>query len=237
MSRIQTSSGSIGASNQWLGLGAGCVNDVLTSTRPLTPQGSPNGSPIYPEQLAGQASWSIGITGTWTGTIVFEVSSDGVTWTTALACPFGGGSGQANTTANGFFVASCANCTGVRARFSSYTNGTAQIMLMATDAPASIGASLQSSGSSTSKITSVNSSISSVVLLSANPARSGFIINNNGGFPIDIALAPVASATSYTASVAGGGVFQMPNPVDYTGVVSGVWLNTSGTAVITELSP
>jgi hypothetical protein len=67
------------------------------------------------------------ITGTWTGTISFQVSLDGTNWV-ALACSNSAslsGTFAASATSNAIFAASLAGYQFFRLRFTAYTSGTA----------------------------------------------------------------------------------------------------------------
>lgn len=104
----------------------------------------------------------------------------------------------------------------------------------------SSGNVIQTSTASHANITTIPATIASVAFLSINPARSGFIVNNNSNAPLQVACSVTASSVSYSASLGPNGTFTVPNPVDYTGVVSGLWLATpapTGSAVITEFTP
>lgn len=67
------------------------------------------------------------ITGTWTGTITFEASADGVAWTAVSMIVQSTSALATTTTANGLFILDNPGYSWVRARMSSYTSGTAQV--------------------------------------------------------------------------------------------------------------
>lgn len=239
MSQPQYESGVIGA-GQWVGVGAGCVNDVNAAGRPNDGNG-PGANTIYPPNLVGQMSCGIAITGTWTGTIVFEGTMDGTTYQACSASPFGGGAPVQSTTANGLFVAAIPGCTGFRVRATAMTNGEATVTLSATDAqpPPGAGTSIASGLSSTAVGTSVSATQLNILgnLLSANSSRQGFMIQNNSTQVLDVAFGTTAFTTAYGASIAPGGSLTMPPPVDFTGSVSGVWTGAVGSAQVTEFKP
>ena len=84
-------------------------------------------------------------------------------------------------------------------------------------------------------LSTVGASITPVTLLVANAARRRFTIVNEGVKTLFVAFAATASATAYTAAIAGGGVYEgVLN--DYTGIVTGVWSAANGNARITEIT-
>jgi hypothetical protein len=84
-------------------------------------------------------------------------------------------------------------------------------------------------------LTSVTASTGSVQLCAANPDRLGLFVHNDGSARLYLALAPTASAASFTVAVEPDGFYEVPNPV-YTGIVSGSWAATGGAARVTEVS-
>jgi hypothetical protein len=83
-------------------------------------------------------------------------------------------------------------------------------------------------------ITSVPSSVTSVTLLAANPARRYFVINNASSKILHIAFAATASAALYTIIIAPNTDYEAPVN-GYTGAVSGIWTAVNGNAIITEV--
>jgi hypothetical protein len=88
---------------------------------------------------------------------------------------------------------------------------------------------------STSVITSVPASITSVTLLAANAARRQFFINNVSGKILRVAFAATASTSAYTILIAANGAYESPLN-GYTGLITGIWAGTGGTAIITEVT-
>ena len=71
----------------------------------------------------------IQVTGTWTGTLTFEVSVDGTNFVTLGVTPTAGGAVVTTATANGAWTVQNGGYTTVRARFSTPTSGTPVITL------------------------------------------------------------------------------------------------------------
>lgn len=84
-------------------------------------------------------------------------------------------------------------------------------------------------------LTSVNSSTSSVTLLTANANRRKFIIVNAGTKILYIAFAATATTSAYTVALAANGVYES-EVGDYSGIVTGVWSAVNGAAKITEIT-
>jgi hypothetical protein len=87
---------------------------------------------------------------------------------------------------------------------------------------------------STSTVTSVTASVTSVTLLAANSTRSRVTVYNDSTADLYLKLGDVASATSFTIKVAGGGYYETPDPI-WRGVIDGIWSAANGAARITEL--
>lgn len=79
--------------------------------------------------VTGQGSVGIQVTGTWTGTITFEGSVDGLNFQAITAFPTNSTTGATTTTSNGVWSTSVAGLTIIRVRMSSYTSGTAMVSM------------------------------------------------------------------------------------------------------------
>ena len=79
----------------------------------------------------GSGTVTIGITGTWTGTLVFEVTIDSINWISYPAISLSSGSVVTSTTVNGNFELPCAGYEQVRVRGNTVASGTANIALNA----------------------------------------------------------------------------------------------------------
>ena len=86
--------------------------------------------------------------------------------------------------------------------------------------------------STTAGVTSVNSSASSVMLLSANVGRQGAGIFNDSTAALYVKLGATASTTSFTAKIAAGAYFEVP--YGYVGRIDGIWESANGAARVTE---
>lgn len=95
---------------------------------------------------------------------------------------------------------------------------------------------IESQKPSTSVITSIDASNTSITLLASNANRLGATIFNDAmnTVVLYLKLGAVASTTSYTVQIIGGGYYEIP--FSYTGIIDGVWNTTSAVARITELS-
>lgn len=87
-----------------------------------------NGSPLL---MSGYKTGTLQVTGTWAGTITFEVTLDGTNWVTATLLDISSTSRvhKDTTTANGLFSADeYAGCLYLRARISTYTSGAVTVI-------------------------------------------------------------------------------------------------------------
>lgn len=69
------------------------------------------------------------LTGTWTGTITFECTVDGVNWVALSVFPSNSVTAATTATGNGVWSAQNAGFAGVRARFSTASTGTPKITI------------------------------------------------------------------------------------------------------------
>jgi hypothetical protein len=74
-----------------------------------------------------------------------------------------------------------------------------------------------------------------VQLLGADASRKGLNIFNASSGALYVAFSAVASLKSYTLQIPPNTLYEMPQPI-YTGIMSGIWSNASGNALITPIS-
>lgn len=84
--------------------------------------------------VIGQGTSGFQITGTFTGTLQFEQTVDGTTFTTWPVTANGAAFTVTSTTGTGLWFGSVAGVRQVRVRFSAYTSGTAQITMVTASA-------------------------------------------------------------------------------------------------------
>jgi hypothetical protein len=94
--------------------------------------------------------------------------------------------------------------------------------------------SVSDAGNATSAVASVSASITTVTLKAANSARKGLAINNDSASVLYLKLGATASTASYTVKMAANSYFECP--YNYTGVVDGIWVSATGSALVTEVS-
>lgn len=70
---------------------------------------------------------TVQLTGTWAGTVTFEVSVNGTNWVTAQALPSNSGTAVTTTTANGAWKFSYGAYPFYRLKMTAYTSGTATV--------------------------------------------------------------------------------------------------------------
>lgn len=81
--------------------------------------------------LNGNNAGAAQITGTWVGTITFEASLDGTTWTAINAVSASTSTPQTTTTANGLYRLTPGGVQQIRANMTAFTSGSATISLRA----------------------------------------------------------------------------------------------------------
>lgn len=79
--------------------------------------------------LTGQSAAAAQITGTWVGTITFEASLDGTTWTALNAVSASTSTPQTTTTVNGLYRITPGGLQQIRANMSAFTSGSASVLL------------------------------------------------------------------------------------------------------------
>lgn len=122
----------------------------MSSTGAITASGSTCGTTnacialnLFNSPSLSTTAASVLITGTFSGTIQFEASVDGITFVSIPGAPAGGGASVTSTTGTGTWTFGIAAFTVFRARASAYASGTATITIQASGgsgAGGSIGA-------------------------------------------------------------------------------------------------
>lgn len=101
------------------------TNDVVATGT----AGALNGAvTVAPQSMA---SVNIGVSGTWVGTLTFEVSIDGTNFYAVNTVPVSGGTVVQSTTANGAWTGTIPGFNSFRVRMSAYTSGTATVTIRA----------------------------------------------------------------------------------------------------------
>lgn len=88
--------------------------------------------------------------------------------------------------------------------------------------------------SSTATLTNVASSATNVTILASNAGRKGAVVVNDSSKILYIKFGTVATATSYTAQLRAGDMYEVP--FGYTGNIDGIWASANGAARVTELT-
>jgi hypothetical protein len=84
--------------------------------------------------VAGRARLGVQVSGTFVGTVTFEVTIDGVNWAALTVTPAAGGAAVTTATAPGLFSGVVSGFSRFRARVSAYTSGAITVDALATDA-------------------------------------------------------------------------------------------------------
>ena len=98
------------------------------ATLQLTGSASANNTDLFSVDCSAYRSINLQITGTWVGTITFQVSNDNTNWTSlGLFIVAGSTSVATSSTGNNAFFGTLGGFNYVRARFTAYTSGTASV--------------------------------------------------------------------------------------------------------------
>jgi hypothetical protein len=90
-------------------------------------------SEVVTQSVTGQGGVGLQLAGTFSGTVSFEATIDGLTWVAFNMVPSNSATAASSATATGAWSANCAGYTAVRARMSSYTSGTAKVTFQNAD--------------------------------------------------------------------------------------------------------
>lgn len=83
----------------------------------------------------------------------------------------------------------------------------------------------------------VVSSASSVTILAANTSRKGAMVYNDSTAILYLDLSGgTASTSSYSVQVGAQAFFELPGPIIYNGLITGIWASANGNARVTEFS-
>lgn len=82
------------------------------------------------------------------------------------------------------------------------------------------------------RVTAVPSSATVVTILAASQARAMASIFNDSSAALTLKMGPAASITDKSVIVGAGGYFEVP--IDYTGIITGLWASVNGSAYVTE---
>ncbi len=194
--------------------------------------------------VGGMSRVGFSVTGTWVGTVAFEVSYDGVNFRTAFVQPFASGTAVSSTTANGSWWMDVSNALVVRATFTR-TSGTAVVVI-----GTSIDASYQDAFLvSTSRYVSqeVTGGATNVITVAAQANRAWRLRTLTGAFSVaagatvELIVSDGASAVmwdTYVPLAAGPWVVTLPADPNVPGLSGGGVVNTPGnTLVITLAAP
>lgn len=92
-------------------------------------------------------------------------------------------------------------------------------------------------GAATGTKTNVSSSATSVTILASNTSRKGALFYNDSTQICYLDLSGgTASTSSYSVQMPSQSLFELPGPVIYNGLVTGIWASANGSMRVTEFS-
>jgi hypothetical protein len=152
---------------------SGLIYPALQADR--TASGNITSNQIVTISTVGAGAVSIILTGTWTGTVTFQVSADGSNFISAAAYPNGSGTAVSTATANGTWIVPVAGFNSLRVWGSSgVTSGTAAISLEASQASTTTNVNSTIVGTPTVQVTGTPSvAISGNIVTNADTTIAG----------------------------------------------------------------
>lgn len=156
------------------------------ATQALSGSALANNTDLFSVDCSGFRSINFQITGTWVGTISFQVSNDNTNWNSlSVMVSTIGTSFSSNTTSNGCWFGSLGGFNFVRVRFTAYTSGTATVTgfllrEVIAQGAATSGATITIAGSATApgnSITTINSAASTNATVVKNTAGNLYSIS------------------------------------------------------------
>lgn len=247
------------------GTGGGGVADTTATgtitTQNLVPAGVATAGSAVSIDLDSKGTVTIQVTGTYTGALSAQITTDGTNWVTPTNTVFknmvtGANSVTIPSASVGIWQIEVIGHAKFRLSALAAVTGTATVALRAaanasqvsvSALPASLGTktaanslSVTQAFAATSTLANVASSAISVSLLAANNNRKTAIIINDSTSDLYVTLnASAASTTNYSlflaAKVGNTPSFLAINGDDYSGEIRGIWSSANGFARITEV--
>lgn len=165
-------------------------------------------------------SVGIQITGTWTGTLVAEVSVDGQTWTANNIVPVPATTPVASITSNGAWQTNCSGFRFFRLRASTAVTGSAVVSLQSTPTVATLAVSLTGSSGGvlgTVKIEDTNGATIAVGQTTMASSLPVTIASNQSSIPVAGTAAAGVAASGNPVQV--GAVYNSTAPSPATGQI------------------
>jgi hypothetical protein len=210
------------------------IREVLTSTSfpPLT---------IW---CAGMTSVGVALTGTWTGSVAFLGSTDGLNFKPITVTPFPQGTGVQSAAANGNFYFNVANYRAFQIKPTVTTGSIVAVMGVSLDSSYQ-DAYLAPSSKYVSQETA--SGAATTITIAAQANRAWRLRTLSGGFSaapgaaVKVTVSDGGSTTlweEYLSASAGGWQLKLPTGTTTPGVIDGGVVNTPGNSlVITVAAP
>ena len=140
---------------------------------------------------ANMGTVGVQVSGTWTGSIVAEVSIDGVDWATAQILPFGSSTVLTTLAGNGAGQINCAGSQLFRLRATALT-GSATVVLIGTSTVGAIPVSITAGTTGTA----VSGTAASGSTATGNPVQVGAVFNTVAPAPANGQIEPLQADAS-----------------------------------------
>ena len=198
--------------------------------------------------VTGYGTSVLKVTGTFVASFAFKVSQDaGVSWDNISATQVGAGDIFTTATQPGSYRLTVAGFDLLRVEV-TLTSGSITIngkSSNAVNAPKivklatgglTIG-TVNLSKAATAAVTAVSSIATAGTLLAANTARVGAVFFNDSSSLLYLKWGAAPTITSYTVKVLAGGYYELPGPIVYNGLITGLWATANGNLLVTEVTP
>lgn len=159
------------------------MNDAYKTSLPITTTGATAATGILECAVGRKRGGGIQLTGTFTGTVLFEETLDsGTTWISKTVYPVAGGVGVTSAAAPGQWKFACGGSTNFRVRCSAFTSGPIVACITLTEGVDPVAGNGAAAGASAESATLTKVSVtmggSSAALVAASATRSIVIVSN-----------------------------------------------------------
>lgn len=136
----------------------------------------------YHFQKPDYGSATLQLTGTFSGTVQFEISNDnGATWNAIQGFPEATGAGVTSSTGTGVWQFEVGGFTDIRARCSAYTSGTISVVIAASLASADLPNSVLPGGNAAVEIVPDSTTTIGITRIVSAAAESNHVLKGSAG--------------------------------------------------------
>lgn len=213
---------------------SGSVSGTLQSAAAATGAGTPL-------TVLGMAACVFTVTGTFVGTVTFQGTEDGTTWSSLTAVQLGTSVLATTATAAGVYECSVGGLQSVRANVTAYTSGAITATAHAVPvnfAPRTVSAQVQPAvGVSTDRSVTITTGGTAQQAAAANTARKYLFVQNPSGSGGTAWFSTLATAVAASPSIElpPGSSYENPTHFCQTGAVSVIHPTTGAKLTVLEV--